>query len=44
MDYFNRFRECYKDEFSVPLFLSVLSLAGMNYREELEIAPAVLLS
>ncbi len=44
MDYFNRFRECYKDEFSVPLFLAVLSLAGMNYREDLEIAPAVLLS
>ena len=44
MEYFNMFRQCYKDVFSVPLFLSVLSLAGMNYRENLEIAPAVLLS
>lgn len=43
-EYFEKFRKCYKDEFSIPLFLCALALAGMNLWTRLEVNPAVLVS
>lgn len=44
LEYFDKFRKCYKDEFAIPLFLAALSLAWMNLRNALEVNPAVLVS
>lgn len=43
-EYFNLFKQCYIEEFSVPLFLSALSLWWMNLWNSLEVNPALLLA
>ena len=42
--YLDKFRECYKDSFSIPIFLCSLALAWMNLWDCLEVNPALLLS
>lgn len=44
IDYLNKFKECYKEEFAVPLYMAVISLWWMNFWDSLEVNPAVLLS
>ena len=43
-EYLEKFKECYKDSFSIPIFLCSLALAWMNLRDCLEVNPALLLS
>lgn len=43
-EYLERFKECYLDEFSIPVFLSALALAGMNLWNMLEVNPAMLIA
>lgn len=43
-EYLSMFRDCYQDEFSIPMFLCALTLWWMNLWDALEVNPAVLLS
>ena len=43
-EYFDKFKECYDDEFAIPVLLSALSLAWMNLRNSLEVNPAMLIA
>jgi len=43
-EYFDFFCKCYKEIFSVPLFLAALSLGGMNLWHWAEVNPALLIS
>ena len=43
-EYLDKFKECYFEEFSIPVFLSALALAGMNLWNMLEVNPAMLIA
>ena len=43
-EYFEKFKECYVEEFSIPVFLSALALAWMNLWNMLEVNPAMLIA
>lgn len=43
-EYLDKFKECYLDEFAIPVFLSALALAGMNLWNMLEVNPAMLIA
>lgn len=43
-EYFEKFKECYLEEFSIPVFLSALALAWMNLWNSLEVNPAMLIA
>lgn len=43
-EYFEKFKECYMEEFSIPVFLSALALAWMNLWNMLEVNPALLIA
>jgi len=43
-EYLERFKECYVEEFSIPVFLSALALAWMNLWNSLEVNPAMLIA
>lgn len=43
-EYFDKFKSCYNEEFSVPVFMSAIALAWMNLRWMLEVNPAMLIA